>query len=102
MTNFNYKELSTAEQIKAFYSILNSADIGGSYNYEIDKYYLELILSYIEKSDYDLETMINLVHKVSILPKKFVLDADCAIAFYDDFLLFRNDLFKKYNIELPN
>ena len=42
MSNFNYKELSTDEQIKDFYEILECAD--RDYRNEIDNYYMSIIV----------------------------------------------------------
>ena len=99
---FNYKELSTEEQIKAFYEILERAD--RDYRYEIDNEYMNIMLTefwklmHIEEQFYDLQ----------YLQKRIDQDADDheysaeeLESLYEVLSSFRYDLLKKYNISMP-
>ena len=102
MTNFNYKDLSTAEQIKAFYEILECAD--RDYRNEIDNELMNIILTEIwflnltEEQSYDLE---YLSRQVEDRPDDHVYSAKELECLYEVLSSFRDDLFKKHNISFP-
>ena len=103
MTNFNYKELSTAEQIKDFYEILECAD--RDYRNEIDNEYMNIILTEIwmlnltEDQSYDLEYLAQYVRqRADKNPDGRVYSAKELECLYEVLSSFKDDLFKKHNI----
>ena len=104
MTNFNYKDLSTAEQIKEFYEILESAD--RDYRYEIDNEYMSIIVdemwkiasTYTEFQMFDLE---YLTQKVKLCPDDHEYSAEELESLYEVLSSLRYDLLKAHNIEMP-
>ncbi len=106
MTNFNYKELSTAEQIKDFYEILECAD--RDYRNEIDNEYMNIILTEIwmlnltEDQSYDLEYLAQYIkQRAEQKPYDHVYSAEELECLYEVLSSFRFDLFKKHNISYP-
>ena len=99
---FNYKELSTEEQIKAFYEILESAD--RDYRYEIDNEYMNIMLTefwklrHTEELFYDLEYLQQRIDQDADDHEYSAEELEC---FYEILSSFRYDLLKKYNIEMP-
>ena len=99
---FNYKELSTEEQIKRFYEILERAD--RDYRYEIDNEYMNIMLNEIYKlnltelESYDLE---YLAQQIKLRPDDHEYSAEELECLYEVLSSFRYDLLKKYNIEMP-
>ena len=99
---FNYKELSTEEQIKAFYEILERAD--RDYRYEIDNEYMNIMLTefwklrHTEELFYDLEYLQQRIDQDADDHEYSAEELEC---FYEILSSFRYDLLKKYNIEMP-
>ena len=102
MTDFDYKDISIAEQIKDFYEILECAD--RDYRNEIDKEYMYIILTEIsdlnltEEHSYDLEF---LSQRNELYPDNYVYTAEDLEIIYEILSSFRYDLFKKHNISSP-
>ncbi len=106
MTNFNYKDLSTAEQIKAFYEILECAD--RDYRNEIDNSYMNIILTEIwmlnltEEQAFDLEYLAGYIRqRAEQKPDARVYSAEELETLYEVLSSFRFDLFEKHNISFP-
>ena len=102
MANFNYKELSTEEQIKAFYEILECAD--RDYRYEIDNEYMNIMLTefwklrHTEELFYDLQYLQQRIDQDADDHEYSAEELECL---YEVLSSFRYDLLKKYNIEMP-
>ncbi len=106
MTNFNYKDLSIDEQIKAFYEILECAD--RDYRNEIDNSYMNIILTEIwmlnltEEQSFDLEYLAQYIRqRAEQKPEARVYSAKELECLYEVLSSFRFDLFKKHNISFP-
>ncbi len=99
MTDFDYKGLLIDEQIIDFYTILVCAD--SDYRNEIDNEYMNIILTEIwmlnltEEQSYDLE---YLAKYVETRPDDHVYSAKELECLYEVLSSFRDDLFKKHNI----
>ncbi len=99
MKKFNYKDLSTAEQIKEFYNLLECPN--RDYRNEIDNEYMNLMLTHMwelafyEDQMYDLEYLSNQVENV---PSYYIYSAEELEALYEVLIPFRDYLFEKHNI----
>ena len=99
MQIFDYKGLSIHEQISAFYEILERAD--RDYSYKIDKEFIDIIiieiwmLYHTEDQMYAFE---YLTAQTEYDSDDYVYTAKELEELYDSLLMFRDDLFKKYNI----
>ena len=99
MTDLEYKYLSIDEQIKDFYTILVCAD--SDYRNEIDNEYMNIILTEIwmlnltEEQSYDLEYLAKYAER---RPDDHVYSAEELECLYEVLSSFRDDLFKKHNI----
>ncbi len=103
MTDFDYKYLSIDEQIKNFYRILESAD--RDYRNEIDNSYMNIILTEIwmlnltEDQSYDLEYLTQYIkQRAEQKPDDHVYSAEELECLYEVLSSFKDDLFKKHNI----
>ena len=101
---FDYKDLSTAEQIKEFYEILERAD--RDYRYEIDNEYMSIIVeemwkiasTYTEFQMFDLE---YLAQQIELRPDDHEYSAEELECLYEVLSSLRYDLLKAHNIEMP-
>ncbi len=104
MPYFNYEELSTAQQIKEFYEILERAD--RDYRYEIDNKYMKKIVNemweissaYTEYEFYDLEYLTQQIEQRSIDHEYNAEELD---SLYGLLSSFRHHLLKAHNISMP-
>ena len=103
MTDFDYKYSALEDQIVDFYDILERADY--EYRNEIDNEYMNIILTEIwmlnltEDQSYDLEYLAQYVRqRAEQKPDARVYSAKELECLYEVLSSFRDDLFKKHNI----
>ena len=95
----DYKGLSIHEQISLFYEILERVD--RDYSYKIDNEFLDIIFKEIWMLDHTEDQM----YAFEYLTEEREYDSDDYVytakeleELYERLLMFRDDLFKKYNI----
>ncbi len=103
MSSYEYQGLPIEDQIKDFYTILVCAD--SDYSNEIDNEYMNIILTEIwmlnltEDQSYDLEYLAQYVRqREDKNPDGRVYSAKELECLYEVLSSFRDDLFKKHNI----
>ena len=103
MTDFDYKYSALEDQIVDFYDILERADY--EYSNEIDNEYMNIILTEIwmlnltEDQSYDLEYLAQYVRqRADKNPDGRVYSAKELECLYEVLSSFKDDLFKKHNI----
>ena len=103
MKDFDYKYSALEDQIVDFYDILERADY--EYRNEIDNEYMNIILTEIwmlnltEDQSYDLEYLAQYVRqRADKNPDDHVYSAKELECLYEVLSSFKDDLFKKHNI----
>ncbi len=99
MTILDYIDLSIHEQISMFYEILERID--RDYSYKIDKELVDIIFTEIWMLDHTEDQMCAfeyLTEQIEYDPDDYVYTAKELEDLYEYLLMFRDDLFKKYNI----
>ena len=99
MTILDYIDLSIHEQISMFYEILERID--RDYSYKIDKELVDIIFTEIWMLDHTEDKMCAfeyLTEQIEYDPDDYVYTAKELEDLYEYLLMFRDDLFKKYNI----
>ncbi len=103
MTDFDHKYSALEDQIVDFYDILERADY--EYSNEIDNEYMNIILTEIwmlnltEDQSYDLEYLAQYVRqRADKNPDGRVYSAEELECLYEVLSSFKDDLFKKHNI----
>ncbi len=103
MTDFDYRYSLAEEQIVDFYDILERADY--EYSNEIDNEYMNIILTEIwmlnltEEQSFDLEYLAQYVRqREEQKPDARVYSAKELECLYEVLSSFKDDLFKKHNI----
>ena len=99
MTILDYIGLSIHEQISMFYEILERID--RDYSYKIDKELVDIIFTEIWMLDHTEDQMYAfeyLTEQIEYDPDDYVYTAKELEDLYEYLLMFRDDLFKKYNI----
>ncbi len=99
MTILDYIGLSIHEQISMFYEILERID--RDYSYKIDKELVDIIFTEIWMLDHTEDQMYAfeyLTEQTEYDSDDYVYTAKELEDLYESLLMFRDDLFKKYNI----
>ncbi len=99
MTILDYIGLSIHEQISMFYEILERID--RDYSYKIDKELVDIIFTEIWMLDHTEDQMYAfeyLTEQIEYDSDDYVYTAKELEDLYEYLLMFRDDLFKKYNI----
>ncbi len=99
MTILDYIGLSIHEQISMFYEILERID--RDYSYKIDKELVDIIFTEIWMLDHTEDQMYAfeyLTEQIEYDLDDYVYTAKELEDLYEYLLMFRDDLFKKYNI----
>ena len=99
MTILDYVGLSIHEQISMFYEILERID--RDYSYKIDKELVDIIFTEIWMLDHTEDQMYAfeyLTAQTEYDSDDYVYTAKELEDLYESLLMFRDDLFKKYNI----
>ncbi len=99
MTILDYIDLSIHEQISMFYEILERID--RDYSYKIDKELVDIIFTEIWMLDHTEDQMYAfeyLTEQTEYDSDDYVYTAKELEDLYESLLMFRDDLFKKYNI----
>ncbi len=99
MQIFDYKGLSIHEQISMFYEILERVDLDCSY--KIDNEFVDIIFTEIGMLDHTEDQMYAfeyLTERTEYDSDDYVYAAKELEDLYESLLMFRDDLFKKYNI----